>query len=68
MNRKFVNKDGVSTDQMREMLDKYLKLDSNQKDNVKEQLGCSKSMNEMEFLTHIRVMSLHRNLMGLLGM
>jgi transcriptional regulator NrdR family protein len=64
----FVNKAGISTDQMREMIDRYSDLKINQKNDIKEQLGCSKSMSELDFLTHVRVNSLHRSFMDLLGM
>ena len=63
----FVNKAGISTDQMREMIDRYSNLKINQKNDIKEQLGCS-TMSELEFLTHIRVNSLHGKFMDLLGM
>ncbi len=63
---KFVNKDGVSTDEMMIMLSKYIKLDNTQKDIVKEQLDCSKSMSDMDFLSYIRENSLHRKFMSLL--
>jgi Tfp pilus assembly PilM family ATPase len=64
----FVNKAGISTDQMREMIDRYSNLNITQKNDIKEQLGCSKSMSELDFLTHVRVNSLHRSFMDLLGM
>jgi transcriptional regulator NrdR family protein len=65
---RFVNKSGISTDQMREMINRYSSLNITQKNDIKEQLGCSKSMSELEFLTHVRVNSLHRSFMDLLGM
>lgn len=49
---KFVNKDGISTDEMREMVDKYLVLNATEKDTIKQQLGCQ-SMNDLDFLTYI---------------
>jgi hypothetical protein len=64
---KFVNKDGISTDEMREMVDKYLVLNATEKDTIKQQLGCQ-SMNDLDFLTYIRQNSLHRKFMTLLGM
>lgn len=64
---KFVNKDGISTDEMREMVDKYLVLNATEKDTIKQQLGCQ-FMNDLDFLTYIRQNSLHRNFMTLLGM
>jgi hypothetical protein len=63
---KFVDKNGVSTDEMREMLSKYLKLDNIQKDKVKEQLSCSKSISDLDFLSYIRMNGLHRKFMNLL--
>ena len=64
---KFVNKDGISTDEMREMVDKYLVLNATEKDTIKQQLGCQ-SMSDLNFLTYIRQNSLHRKFMTLLGM
>ena len=64
---KFVNKDGISTDEMCEMVDKYLVLNATEKDTIKQQLGCQ-SMNDLDFLTYIRQNSLHRKFMTLLGM
>ena len=64
---RFVNKDGISTDEMREMVDKYLVLNATEKDTIKQQLGCQ-SMNDLDFLTYIRQNSLHRKFMTLLGM
>jgi hypothetical protein len=67
-NLRFVNNAGISTNQMREMVEKYSKLKTTQKNDIKEQLGCSKSMSELEFFTYVKINSLHRSFMDLLGM
>lgn len=67
-NMRFVNKDGISTDELREMVDKYSALKITEKNSIKEQLGCHRAMPNLEFLTYIRQNSLHRKFMDLLGM
>ena len=65
---RFVNKDGISTDELREMVDKYSALKITDKNVIKQQLGCHRAMSDLDFLTYIRVNSLHRKFMTLLGM
>lgn len=50
---KFVNKDGISTDEMREMVDKYLVLNATEKDTIKQQLGCQ-SMKVYDLIRYVK--------------
>lgn len=67
-NMRFVNKDGISTDELREMVDKYYALKITEKNTIKEQLGCCHRISDLDLFTYIRQNSLHRKFMGLLGM
>jgi hypothetical protein len=63
----FVNKNGISVDEIRLMLSKYLELDNDQKDTIKEELGSIKSINDLDFLSYIRENNLHKKFMTLLN-
>lgn len=65
---RFVNKEGISTDELREMVDKYSALKITEKNAIKEQLGCHRAMGNLDFLTYVRENSLHRKFMDLLDM